>query len=70
MQHVFFHLKIACILLMALSQSHDVHSLLPRKELSAWPPLEEFGDVRRVTNKGDSGFGKASDRVSAEKHRL
>jgi len=24
---------------------------------------------RRVTNKGDSGFGKASDRAKAEDHR-
>ena len=29
----------------ALSLSHDVRSLLPRKEFRAWPPLEEFGDV-------------------------
>ena len=29
----------------ALSLSHDVRSLLPRKDSSAWPPLEEFGDV-------------------------
>ena len=28
----------------ALSLSHDVRSLLPRKDSSAWRPLEEFGD--------------------------
>ena len=27
----------------ALSLSHDVRSLLPRKDLSAWRPSEEFG---------------------------
>ena len=29
----------------ALSLSHDVRSLLPRKEFSACPPLEDFGAV-------------------------
>ena len=29
----------------ALSLFHDVRSLLPRKEASACPPLEEFGAV-------------------------
>ena len=53
---------------------HDVCSLLPRKECSACPTLEECGAVSfdcgrvlclRVTNKRESGFGKASDRSTA-----
>jgi hypothetical protein len=49
----------------ALSLFHNVRSLLPRKESSACPPLKSLG----VTNKGESGFGKANDRVKAKKHR-
>ena len=33
------------------------------------PPWKSLGMCRRVTNKGKSGFGKASDRVEAEDHR-
>jgi len=29
---------------------------------------KEFGDISRETNKGESGFGKASDRVKAKDH--
>ena len=32
----------------------------------AWKSL---GICRRVTNKGESGFGKANDRVEANDHR-
>ena len=32
-------------------------------------PWKSLGMCRRVTNKGESGFGKASDRVKAEDHR-
>ena len=32
-------------------------------------PWKSLGILRRVTNKGESGFGKASDRVEAKKHR-
>ena len=33
------------------------------------PPWKSLGMCRRVTNKGESGFGKASDRAKAEDHR-
>ena len=33
-------------------------------------PWKSLGLLRRVTNKGESGFGKASDRVKAKDHRL
>ena len=33
------------------------------------PPWKSLGMCRRVTNKGESGFGKASDRVKAKDHR-
>ena len=33
------------------------------------PPWKSLGLCLRVTNKGESGFGKASDRVKAEDHR-
>ena len=33
------------------------------------PPRKSLGMCRRVSNKGESGFGKASDRVKAEDHR-
>ena len=33
------------------------------------PPWRSLGLCRRVTNKGESGFGKASDRVKAKDHR-
>ncbi len=33
------------------------------------PPLKSLGMCLRVTNKGESGFGKASDRVKVEEHR-
>ena len=32
-------------------------------------PRKSLGIFRRVTNKGESGFGKASDRVKAKDHR-
>ena len=50
----------------ALSLPHDVRSLLPRKEFSAVPPWKSLGLCLRVTNKGESGFGKASDRAKAK----
>ena len=31
-------------------------------------PRKSLGICRRVTNKGESGFGKASDRVEAKDH--
>ena len=33
------------------------------------PPWKSLGLLRRVTNKGESGFGKANDRVEAKDHR-
>ena len=33
------------------------------------PPWKCMGMCLRVTNKGERGFGKASDRVKAEDHR-
>jgi len=33
------------------------------------PPWKSLGMCLRVTNKGESGFGKASDRVKAKDHR-
>ena len=33
------------------------------------PPWKSLGLLWRVTNKGESGLGKASDRVKAEDHR-
>ena len=32
-------------------------------------PWKSLGLLRRATNKGESAFGKASDRVKAEDHR-
>ncbi len=32
------------------------------------PPWKSLGMCRRVTNKGESGFGKANDRVEAKDH--
>ncbi len=34
------------------------------------PPWKGLGMCRRVTNKWESGFSKANDRVNAEEHRL
>ena len=31
------------------------------------PPWKSLGMCRRVTNKGESGFGKVSDRAKAER---
>ena len=33
------------------------------------PPWKSLGMCRRVTKKGESGFGKASDRAKAEDRR-
>ena len=33
------------------------------------PPGKSLGMCLRVTNKGESGFGKANDRVEAKDHR-
>ena len=33
------------------------------------PPLKCLGLCQRVTSKGESGFGKASDRAKAKDHR-
>ena len=33
------------------------------------PPWKSLGLCLRVTNKGESGFGKASDRAKAKDHR-
>ena len=33
------------------------------------PPYNGLGLCLRVTNNGESGFGKANDRVEAEEHR-
>ncbi len=33
------------------------------------PPWKSLGLCLRVTNKGESGFGKANDRAEAEDHR-
>ena len=46
---------------------------MARKKIKKHPkrgaPWKSLGILRRVTNKGESGFGKASDRVKAEDHR-
>ncbi len=53
----------------ALSLSHDVHSLYPKRSSVRVPPRKSLGLCRHVTNKGKSGFGKANDRVEAKNHR-
>ena len=60
--------------------SHNVNKTRPQSKMSARyypetnylvraPPWKSLGMCRRMTNKGKSGFGKASDRVEAEEHR-
>ena len=41
----------------------------PERRLVRVPPWKSLGLCLRVTNKGKSGFGKASDRVKAKDHR-
>ena len=53
----------------ALPLFHDVRLFDPERSLVRVPPWKSLGMCRRVTNKGESGFGKASDRVKAEDHR-
>ena len=53
----------------ALFLFHDVRSYDPEWSLVRGPPRKGLGMCRRVTNKGESGFGKASDRVKAKHHR-
>ena len=41
----------------------------PERRLVRVPPWKSLGMCLRVTNKGESGFGKANDRVEAKDHR-
>ena len=46
----------------ALFLFHDVRSYDPERRLVRGPPRKGLGMCRRVTNKGESGFGIANDR--------
>ena len=52
-----------------LSLSRNVPLLSSEKKRVRGPPWKSLGICRRVTNKGESGVGKASDRVKAKGHR-
>ena len=40
----------------------------PERSSVRIPPWKSLGLCLRVTNKGESGFGKANDRVEAKDH--
>ena len=42
----------------------------PERRLVRCPPWKSLEMCWRVTNEGESGFGKANDRVEAKEHRL
>jgi len=50
----------------ALPLQHEVRLFDPERRVVRAPPRKCLGMCRRVTNKGEGVFGKASDRVTAE----